>query len=112
MFVGKCMFIVVWMLWKIRYFCGFCLFEGIKLIYLSDCMIILFILMFLYVKKYISFEVGWSWFKCLVWFDKSLVEKKENCVFLKIKIEDKYICIIFVINKIGVVCLGFYLVYM
>ena len=83
---------------KIRYFCRLRLPEGIKLIYLSDRTTISFTSTPPYVKKYTSSEVGRRRFKCLVRLDKSLVEKKDQ----KTKTEDKYICIIFAINKTGV----------
>ena len=97
---------------KIRYYCGLRLPEGIKLIYLSDRTTISFTSTPPYVKKYTSSEVGRSRLKCLVRLDKSLVEKKENCALLKTKTEDKYICIIFAINKTGVVRSGPYSAHM
>ena len=93
---------------KLDIFCGLRLPEGIKLIYLSDRTTISFTSTPPYVKKYTSSEVGRSRLKCLVRLDKSLVEKKENCALLKTKTEDKYICIIFAINKTGVVRSGPY----
>ena len=93
---------------KIRYFCGLRLPEGIKLIYLSDRTTISFTSTPPYVKKYTSSEVGRRRFKCLVRLDKSLVENKDQ----KTKTEDKYICIIFAINKTGVMRSGPYSAHM